>query len=86
MFGLCKYKDSLGIPGKGIHFHVFGIAIVDVMLTFGGAYIINRITGGNYLWTIFGSLLAMGFLLHHIFCVKTTVNTLLGDIILQKKD
>lgn len=80
MFGLCKYKDSLGIPGKGIHFHVFGIAIVDVMLTFGGAYIINRITGGNYLWFIFGFLLVMGFIFHKIFCVKTTINTFIYEL------
>ena len=35
MFGLCKYKNALGRPGKGIHsFRIANIAVVDVLLTF----------------------------------------------------
>jgi hypothetical protein len=31
---LCKYKDLLGEPGKGVHsYRIFNIAIVDVVLT-----------------------------------------------------
>jgi hypothetical protein len=38
---LCQYKDILGKPGKGIHsYRIFNIAIVDVLLTIIGAYII----------------------------------------------
>lgn len=28
----CNYKNALGIPGQGAHFHVFGIAIMDVVI------------------------------------------------------
>ena len=39
---LCKYKDILGKVGQGVHsYRLFGIAIVDVLLTILGAYIIN---------------------------------------------
>lgn len=31
---LCKYKNILGEPGKGVHsYRIFNIAIVDVLLT-----------------------------------------------------
>ena len=41
MFGLCKYKNALGRPGKGIHsFRIANIAVVDVALTFVLAYVL----------------------------------------------
>jgi hypothetical protein len=49
MFGLCKYKDALGIPGKGIHsYRIFGIAIVDTLLTIIGAFILYYIFKWNF--------------------------------------
>ena len=31
---LCKYKYSLGEPGKGVHsYRFFGVAIMDVIIT-----------------------------------------------------
>ena len=39
----CIYKNALGIPGKGVHFHVFGIAIMDVLMTIIGAGILSYI-------------------------------------------
>lgn len=48
---LCKYKNILGEPKKGIHsIRVYDIAIIDVILTIIGAYIIN------YIITIFNAL------------------------------
>ena len=42
---LCKYKNALGEPGKGIHsYRLFGIAIMDVIMTIIGAYIISYFT------------------------------------------
>ena len=39
---LCKYKNALGVPGKGIHsYRILNIPIFDVLFTFIGAYIIN---------------------------------------------
>ncbi len=70
---LCKYTDILGIPGKDIHFHVFGIAIVDVVMTFIGAFIISRTAGTSLFYTTLG-LFLLGILLHRLFCVKTTLD------------
>ena len=39
---LCKYKNSLGIPGKGVHSYRFlDLAIVDVIMTIIGAILIS---------------------------------------------
>lgn len=30
--GLCKYKNTLGKPGKGVHsYRLFGVALADVI-------------------------------------------------------
>jgi hypothetical protein len=42
---LCKYKNSLGIPNEGVHsYRLFGVAIVDVIMTIIAAYIISYFT------------------------------------------
>ena len=39
---LCKYKNIFGKVGKGVHsYRIFNIAIVDVILTFLLAFIIQ---------------------------------------------
>ena len=39
---LCKYKNALGIPNKGIHSYRFmGVAIMDVIMTILAAYLIS---------------------------------------------
>ena len=39
---LCQYKDLLGKVGEGIHsYRIYNIAIVDVLLTILGAFIIQ---------------------------------------------
>lgn len=73
---LCNYKDSLGIPGKGVHTHLFGIAIVDVIMTIIGAYLLSKILPFKFI-TILIFLFLLGIFLHRIFCVKTTVDKLL---------
>ena len=74
---LCKYKNSLGIPGQGVHFHVFGIAIVDVVSTILGAWLLSKWTKVSFLYTTLGMFI-LGILLHKLFCVKTTLNTWLN--------
>lgn len=77
MNNLCKYKDSLGIPGKGVHsYRLFNIAYVDVILTIICAISIAWLMNWNYIYTIIG-LFLLGILLHKIFCVRTTVDKLL---------
>lgn len=71
---LCKYKDSLGKPGKGTHkYRIFNIAIVDVILT----VIVAGILSYFFKWTFWITLLILfllGIFAHRIFCVKTTID------------
>ena len=74
---LCKYKDLLGKPGKGIHsFRIFNIAIADVIMTFIVSYIISYTLKYNFFYTLI-TFFILGIFLHRIFCVRTTVDTLL---------
>ena len=78
MFGLCKYKNALGIPGKGIHrFRICNIAVVDVALTFVLAYIIWVLLEKYNYWTILFFCFVASVILHRMFCVKTTVDKFL---------
>ena len=74
---LCHYKNSLGIPGKGIHKHVFGIAIVDVIMTILGAYVLSKVLPFKFTFILI-FLFLLGIILHHLFCVKTTVDKILS--------
>lgn len=77
MIDLCKYKDLLGVPGKGIHsYRLFGVAIADVIMTIIGAAILSYIFKWNFTYTLIGFFL-LGIVLHHMFCVKTTIDKLL---------
>lgn len=81
--GFCKYKDILGKPNEGVHkYKIFGISIVDTVLTLIVALFIGIIVGilnANYSYIFYYSiisfiiLLVLGELLHYLFCVKTTV-------------
>jgi hypothetical protein len=74
---LCKYKNALGEPGKGIHsYRFFGIAIMDVILTIIGAYMISYFYSYNFIHTLI-ILFILGIILHRLFCVKTTIDKLL---------
>lgn len=72
--GLCKYKDALGIPNKGVHsYRIFNIAIVDVVLTFVLALILSYLTKTHFVYTLLFTFL-LGIFLHRLFCVRTTVD------------
>ena len=76
-FDLCKYRNALGVPGKGAHsIRLVGVAVVDVVLTLVGAYIIASWMRISFAWTAAGFFL-LGIILHRLFCVRTTVDTLL---------
>lgn len=77
MSGLCAYRNIFGAPNTGVHSIRFaGLAIVDVVLTL-------VVAGGiSYGWSIAfwktaGVLFLLGIVLHHMFCVRTTVDRLL---------
>ena len=77
MTNLCKYKDVLGEPKKGIHSYRFlGFAIMDVIMTLLGALIIAYVFQLSFLYTAL-TIFALGIVLHRIFCVRTTVDKLL---------
>ncbi len=74
---LCKYKNSLGTPGVGVHsYRVFDVAIVDVIFTIIGAFIISLAFKIDFMWSCVG-LFSAGIFLHRLFCVRTTVDRLL---------
>jgi hypothetical protein len=74
---LCKYKDIFGSPGKGIHSYRFmNLAIVDVVLTIIGAYIISLFSRIKFMYILL-TLFLLGIILHRLFCVRTTIDKLL---------
>jgi len=74
---LCKYRNILGEPNKGVHsYRIFNIAIVDVIATILVSYLIAYLGNFSFLWTLI-FFFTLGILLHHIFCVRTTIDKLL---------
>lgn len=72
----CFYKDMLGVPGKGVHTHVYGIAIIDVIMTIVGAVLLTFLFKWNFIVCLV-VLFLLGILLHRVFCVRTTIDKLL---------
>lgn len=76
-FNLCKYKDIFGKSKEGVHsFRIFDIAVVDVIGTIGVAYFISQYYNLNF-YHILIILFLLGIILHHLFCVRTTVDKIL---------
>jgi hypothetical protein len=74
--GLCKYKDVLGVQGKGAHVHFMGIAWKDTVATIIGGIILSFIFKWNTIYTIV-ALFIVGIILHRLFCVRTTIDKFL---------
>jgi len=73
---LCKYKNSLGEPNKGVHsYRLFGVAIADVIMTLIGAFVISKIYNYSFFYTSL-ILFTLGIILHRLFCVRTTIDKL----------
>jgi hypothetical protein len=71
---LCKYRDIFGKVGQGGHsLRFFNIAVVDTVLTFVAAYIINYYLKTDSLLLIFFILIILSILIHKAFCVETTL-------------
>lgn len=74
---LCKYKNALGEPNKGIHSYRFlGLAIIDVIMTVVSAFIISYFTKFSFYY-ILGGLFLSGIILHRLFCVRTRIDTII---------
>lgn len=77
MLDLCKYKNALGIPNKGIHsYRLFGVAIADVIMTIICAFIISYMFKFSFTYTLI-ILFILGIILHRLFCVRTTIDKLI---------
>ena len=75
----CKYQNIFGKVGEGVHsYRIFNIAIVDVLFTFLGAFLIQRafFPKISYL-VVLGLLFLLGIFFHRLFCVKTTIDKML---------
>jgi hypothetical protein len=74
---LCKYKNAFGEPGKGIHSYRFlGISVIDVLVTLLGAILISYYTKISAYYVI-PAIFLLGVVVHHMFCVRTTIDKLL---------
>jgi len=74
---LCKYKNALGEPGKGIHsYRLFGLAIADVIMTIIASFLISYFLKFSFLKTLL-ILFLTGIVLHRLFCVRTTIDKLI---------
>lgn len=75
----CKYSEIFGKVGEGAHsFRIFDIAVVDVIFTIIGAFLIHRFLLPQYQFLhILISLFILGIALHRFFCVRTTIDKML---------
>uniref|UniRef100_A0A6C0JJQ0 Uncharacterized protein n=1 Tax=viral metagenome TaxID=1070528 RepID=A0A6C0JJQ0_9ZZZZ len=73
-----QYKDILGKEGEGIHSYRFlNFAIMDVLMTIFGAYLIHYFMPNYSFLFILLCLFLSGIFLHRLFGVKTTVDKII---------
>jgi hypothetical protein len=73
----CPYKNIFGAPNTGAHsYRIFNLAIVDIIMTIIGAYIISYFSKFSFYYTL-AILFITGIILHRLFCVRTTIDKLL---------
>jgi hypothetical protein len=72
----CPFKDILGKPGTGLHsIRLFGVAVFDLLLTILLAWFTKNFFGSFWISLIVWFII--GIIVHHIFCVKTTIDKLI---------
>jgi hypothetical protein len=73
----CKYKNIFGEPNTGLHsYRIFDIAVVDAVSTIILAVILSYFLKIKFLIVLF-ALFILGILMHHLFCVRTTIDKLI---------
>ena len=79
MWYFCKYKDSLGKPGKGLHsYRVFNLSVLDILFTFLLAKFVQYyIMEETEFIIVLIYCFIVGIIIHRIFCVRTTIDKLL---------
>jgi len=74
----CAYKNLFGKVGEGAHsYRIFDIAIVDVIMTIIGAFLLHRFFPAYSFGMILVMFFLLGIVLHRVFCVRTTVDKML---------
>jgi hypothetical protein len=74
----CPYANLFGEPNTGVHsIRVFGIAVVDTVLTVLAAYVIAKAYKINF-WYSFLGLFVLGEILHYLFGTKTAFLKMIG--------
>jgi hypothetical protein len=67
----CPYANIFGKPNTGVHsIRLFGLAVVDTVLTIIGAYLIAKAYNIVF-WQSFLGLFVLGEVLHYIFGANT---------------
>jgi hypothetical protein len=76
-----NFSDIFGKPNEGAHSYRFlNLAIVDVILTIIGSFIIAKLFNLNFpLVLLF--IFILGVILHRLFCVNTTINKFIFGIV-----
>lgn len=79
---LCQFKDIFGRPGQGVHsYRLFGVAVVDVVLTLMAAFLIKWIKPQYNLAVVTVALFLLGIFMHWLFCVDTAFNRFLASLL-----
>ena len=75
----CQYSDIFGKIKEGVHkYRLFNLAIVDVIMTFIGAYFLQKVFFKKYeYYQVLLGLFILGIILHRLFCVRTTIDKIL---------
>jgi uncharacterized membrane protein len=69
--------DIFGKVNQGIHsYRLFDLAIVDVIMTILGAYVISYVFRVSFLYTLC-IVFIIGIILHRYFNVRTTIDKML---------
>jgi hypothetical protein len=77
---LCKYSEIFGKVAEGVHsYRIFNIAIVDVIMTVIGAFVLHFLYPKYSVLSFAIVLFLLGIILHRVFCVRTTIDRLLFD-------
>jgi len=73
----CKYKNIFGKPKEVVHSYRFlNFAIVDVVMTILFAFILSYFLKYSFRYIVL-FLFILGIILHRLFCVRTTIDTIL---------
>ena len=77
---LCQYRNLFGKVGEGVHsYRIANLAVVDILLTVLGAFLIYLMFPMYHFGYILFGLFLLGIILHHIFCVRTTIDKLIFE-------